>query len=135
MNAHTPFRLEAPVVTDLSRLDLSDAENVKNCGHQLRRCLTPGDFELWAREWGDKLVLAAEFYATHDSDAFVSADEVKEIEQDCERGKKTVDDLKTAMERAEMALDRLSEDFDLSEKLAARVEGIVSALENARGEA
>jgi hypothetical protein len=47
-------------ITNLTRLDLSDAENVKDCAFQFRRCDTNADFAAWAKRWGDPLLRLAE---------------------------------------------------------------------------
>jgi hypothetical protein len=130
MNAHTPFRLEAPAVTDLSRLDLSDAENVKNAAHQLRRCVTPGDFELWAKQWGEGLCQAAETHAAHGGDDFVPAADVKEIEDERDDAAARAGKLEDAVEAACKALDRLPVP-DGEDRLIDAIGAITNALEAA----
>jgi hypothetical protein len=132
---HAEFRLDAPPVTNLTRLDLSDGENVKDAAHQLRRCATPADYQRWAQTWGHQLCQAAEIAATYDSDDFISREEFTDIEEDCSRAEKSVTDLQTAMERAETALERLTEDHDLGPKAMRAVDVIINALEAARTKA
>lgn len=135
MNAHTPFRLESPAVTDLSRLDLSNAENGKDAAHQLRRCRTAADFEAWARTWGEGLCAAAETHAEHAGGEFIGRDEYRDLEADCTRAEGVVTALKSAMEWCEAKLDKISEEHDLGQKLQAALDDVFNKLEAARTEA
>ncbi len=60
MNAMTPFALTGEPISDLSRLDVSDVENVKDARHQLRRCRTEREYADWAATWGENLCNHAE---------------------------------------------------------------------------
>lgn len=125
MNAHTLFRLEALASTNLSRLDLSDSENVKDAAHQLRRCLTPGDFECWARTWGDQLIRAC----GEASPGFVSEEEYEEANDAAQDAEKRAGALQDAIEAAVRALDAAME--GAPDRLVNAVGDITSKLEGA----
>jgi hypothetical protein len=59
MLAKSPADLfgESPLLT---RLDLSDEENIKDAAHQLARCRDDFQFAAWARRWGEPLVQRAQ---------------------------------------------------------------------------
>lgn len=61
MNAMTPLVLTGEQPSSrLTRLDVSDLENVKDARHQLRRCQTERQFADWAATWGENLCNRAE---------------------------------------------------------------------------
>lgn len=102
MHAMAPFALSSEPITDLTRLDCSDLENVKDARHRLRRCRTEADYATWAAEWGEKLCNRAEEMA-----GMEQADDtaLAEAEKDLERTGKALEDLQDAVRKAVKDLD------------------------------
>jgi len=112
--------------TLLSRLDMSDVENVKDADHQLRRCVSDADFAAWARKWGGASMQALRDAPPSD---WVDSDVVAEAEREATEAEEALASLKLVVEACANDLAGITElRFD---HVAAKVDAITSKLEAA----
>jgi hypothetical protein len=92
--------------TLLSRLDMSDAENVKDADHQFRRCASEADFAAWAQKWG-----GASMHALLNAPptGWVDPDDMAAAEHDARHQGERANTLASAIEAAVKALDATME--------------------------
>jgi hypothetical protein len=114
-------------ITNLTRLDLSDAENVKDCAFQFRRCDTNADFAAWAKRWGDPLLRLAE--GPERIEGFVRAEELEDVEDELTEVTQERDALKRRIETTVQAIDKAME--GPANGLEKAMDEIVSKLEEA----
>lgn len=135
MNAHTsaPGQAQAlfanvPAASSslLTRLDVSDAENVREARERLRMCRTEADFANWAATWGENLCARVEDFAGADPG---DASALDQAEEDAKAWEKSLEELQGAVRKA---IERLDEAVDGPAKtLASTVEDVSALLENA----
>lgn len=90
----------------LTRLDLSDTENVKDAQAELRRAGNdPAKLAVWAGKWGDALCMRA----LEAEGALIDAEAVSALEEDIRTEEGRSKDLTQAVRGAASAIDKLLE--------------------------
>lgn len=126
MNAMPPFALTSEPISNLTRLDCSDLENVKDARHRLRRCRTEREFADWAATWGEKLCGRAEDMAGSEPGDDMA---LAEAEAEANRAEKALEDLEQVVRKAVKDLDAAHD--GPADKLQGTILDVSANLENA----
>lgn len=110
----------------LTRMDMSDAENVKEAAHQLRRAENDtAKLAVWAATWGEAMAARCE-----EAEGWMhDPDEVEALTEEVNQAERSYHDLSSEVQTALHAIERIIEADEFPDAPANAIGEIIAKLE------